>query len=89
MSEEEKEVTEQKKGEGSKKGQQYVSNTEEAKEARKNAKEVPINGYDDLSVGEIEKKIKGLSKDEIKTVRSYEKNNKNRKTLLEKIDGKL
>ena len=44
MSEEEKEVTEQKKREGSKKGQQYVSNTEEAKEARKNAKEVPING---------------------------------------------
>jgi hypothetical protein len=89
MSEEEKEVTEQKKREGSKKGQQYVSNTEEAKEARKNAKEVPINGYDDLSVGEVEKKIKGLSKDEIRTVRSYEKNNKNRKTLLEKIDGKL
>jgi hypothetical protein len=89
MSEEEKEETEQKKREGSKKGQQYVSNTEEAKEARMNAKEVPINGYDDLSVGEVEKKIGGLSKDEIKAVRSYEKNNKNRKTLLEKIDGKL
>jgi hypothetical protein len=89
MSEEEKEETEQKKREGSKKGQQYVSNTEKAKEARKNAKDVPINGYDELSVREVEKKIKGLSKDEIKAVRSYEKNNKNRKTLLEKIDGKL
>jgi hypothetical protein len=89
MSEEEKEETEQKKREGSKKGQQYVSNTEEAKKARKNAKDVPINGYDELSVGEVEKKIKGLSKDEIKAVRSYEKNNKNRKTLLEKIDSKL
>ena len=89
MSEEEKEETEQKKRAGSRQGQQYVSNTEEAKEARKNANEVPINGYDDLSVGEVEKKIKGLSKDEIRTVRSYEKNNKNRKTLLEKIDGKL
>jgi hypothetical protein len=42
MSEEEKEETEQKKREGSKKGQQYVSNTEEAKETRKIAKEVPI-----------------------------------------------
>ncbi len=89
MSEEEKEETEQKKREGSKKGQQYVSNTKEAKKARKNAKDVPINGYDELSVGEVEKKIKGLSKDEIKAVRSYEKNNKNRKTLLEKIDSKL
>lgn len=42
MSEEEKEETEQKKREGSKKGQQYVFNTEVAKEARKNANEVPI-----------------------------------------------
>ena len=50
MSEEEKKETEQKKREGSKKGQHYVSNTEEAKKARKNAEEVPINGYDDLSV---------------------------------------
>ena len=42
---------------------QYVSNTEGAKKARKNAKRVPIDGYDDLSVGEVEKKIEGLSKD--------------------------
>ena len=42
MSEEEKEETEQKKREGSKKCQQYVSNTEEAKEARTIANQVPI-----------------------------------------------
>jgi hypothetical protein len=48
---------------------------------------VPIDGYDDLSVGEVGKKIKGHSKDEIEAVRSYEKNNKNRKTLLERIDS--
>ena len=85
MSEEEKEETEQKKREGSKKGQQHVSNTEEAKQARK----VPLNNYDDLSVGEIEKKIQGLSKDDIEAVRDYEKNNKNRKTLLETLDSKV
>jgi hypothetical protein len=89
MSEDEKEETEQKKREGSKKGQQYVSNSAEAKAARKNAKNVPINGYDDLSVGEVGKKIEGLSEDEIEAVRSYEKNNKNRKTLLEKLDSKF
>jgi hypothetical protein len=38
-----------------------------------------------LSFGEVEKKIEGLSKD----VRSCEKLNKNRKTLLEKIDVQL
>ena len=89
MSEEEKEQTERKKREGSKRGKQYVSNTDQAKRARKNAKDVPINGYDELSVGEVEKKLKGLSKDDVKTVRSYEKNNKNRKSLLQRIDRKL
>ena len=89
MSEEEREETEQKKREGSKKGQQYVSNTDKAKEARKNDNDIPIVGYDELSAREVEKKIKGLSKDEIKAVRSYEKNNKNRKTLLERIESKL
>jgi len=61
MSVEEKEETEKKKREGSKQGQQYVSNTDEAKQARKNAQNLPINDYDELSVGEVEKKIKGLS----------------------------
>jgi hypothetical protein len=89
MSEEEKEETEKKKREGSKEGQQHVANTDEARQARKNAKDLPINDYDELSVGEVEKKIEGLSKDDIEAVRSYEKNNKNRKTLLERSDGKL
>ena len=87
MSEEEKEETEQKKREGSKQGQQHVSNTDEAKQARKDA-QVPLKNYDDLSVEEIEKKIQGLSKDDVKKVRDYEKKNKNRKTLLQTLDGK-
>ena len=87
MSEEEKEETEKKKREGSKKGQQHVPNTDEAKQARKDAK-VPLKNYDDLGVEEIEKKIKGLSKDDIEAVRDYEKGNKNRKTLLETLDAK-
>ena len=88
MSEEEKEETERKKREGSKKGQQHVSNTNEAKQARKDA-EVSLNNYDDLSVGEIEKKIQGLSKDDVQAVRDYETKNKNRKTLLQTLDAKI
>ena len=87
MSEEEKEETEQKKREGSKQGQQHVSNTDEAKQARKDA-EVPLNNYDDLTVDEIESKIQGLSKDDVKAVRDYEKKNANRKTLVETLDDK-
>ena len=88
MSEEEKEQTEQRKREGSKQGRQYVSNTDEAKQARKDA-QLPLKGYDDLSVEEIEKKIQGLSKDDIRAVRDYEKNNKNRKTLLKALDARV
>jgi hypothetical protein len=87
MSEEEKGETERKKREGSKKGQQYVSNTDEAKQARKDA-QVPLQNYDDLNVDEIKKKVQGLSKDDIKKVRDYEKKNANRKTLLETLDSK-
>ncbi len=87
MSEEEKEETDQKKREGSKEGQQHVSNTAEARQAHKDAR-VPINNYDDLSVEEVKKEIQGFSKDQIKAVRNYEKNNKNRKTLLETLDAR-
>jgi hypothetical protein len=89
MSEEEKEETEREKREGSKQGQQYVSNTDEAKKARTNARDLPLNDYDELSVEEVGKKLKSLSRDDIEAVRSYEKDHKNRKTLLERIESKL
>jgi hypothetical protein len=88
MSEEEKEETERKKREGSKKGQQHVSNTDEAKQARKGSQAPPLKGYDDLSVEEVEKKVIRLSKEEIREVRDYEKGHKNRKTLIESLDRK-
>ena len=88
MSEEEKKETERKKREGSKQGQQYVANTNEAKRARKQAA-LPLKDFDDLRVEEVEKKAKGLSKDEIQALLDYEKQHKNRKTLMQALDGKL
>ncbi len=89
MSEEEKKETEEKKREGSKKGQQYVSNTQEAKQARKEAAALPLKNYDDLSVEDVEKKAGGLSKADIEDLLDYEKQHKNRKTLVEALDRKL
>ncbi len=88
LSPEEREATEKKKREGSKKGEQYVENTKVAREARKEAA-VPIAGYDDLNVEEIKDELEGRSEDELKKVRSYEKKHKNRKTLLEQLDRKI
>jgi hypothetical protein len=89
MSEEEKEGTERKKREGSKQGQQYVSNTDGARQARKEAAALPLKDYDDLGVEEVEKKAKGLSKNEIQDLLDYEKQHKNRQTLVEALDRKL
>ena len=88
MSEEEKEETERKKREGSKQGQQYVSNTDEAKQARQEVT-LPLKSYDDLGVEDVKKKTKGLSKEEIQSLLDYEKQHKNRRTLVEALDRKL
>ena len=45
--------------------------------------------YDALSVDEISKRIDGLSDDQLKKVREFEKNNKDRETLVAQIDRKI
>lgn len=50
---------------------------------------VPIEGYDELNVGEIASRLDGLSEDELRRVREYEAQNKNRRTLLDQVDQKL
>jgi len=44
--------------------------------------------YDGLTVDEISKRLDGLSAEELRKVREYEKRNKNRETLIEQIDRK-
>jgi hypothetical protein len=89
LSEEEKKETEAKKREGSEQGQQYVPNMQEAKEARKETAALPLKNYDDLGVEDVEKKAGGLSKDDIEDLLDYEKQHKNRKTLVEALNRKL
>jgi hypothetical protein len=49
----------------------------------------PIAGYDELTVDEISKRLNGLSTEELRKVREYEKRNKNLETLIEQFDRKL
>jgi hypothetical protein len=49
----------------------------------------PIAGYDELNVKEIGDRLDGMTAVEIRTVREYEKRNKNRETLIEQFDRKL
>src|SRR5215203_857136 len=45
--------------------------------------------YDGLTVEEVSKRIEGLPTEQLKKVREFEKNHKNRETLLEQIDRKI
>lgn len=91
MSEEEKEETEKKKREGSRRGEQYVPNSAGAKEARKEAREGdgPVEGYDDMNVAEARGKLGGLPGGELERARAYEEGYKGRKTLLEWLDREI
>jgi hypothetical protein len=49
----------------------------------------PIVGYDDKNVAEISSTLDGLSEEQLKRVREYERRHKNRDTLIEQIDRKI
>lgn len=59
-----------------------------AKIVQRATSEVPIEGYDEMSVDDIVGRLDGLSDEEIGRVRAYEAQNKNRATLLAQIDRK-
>jgi hypothetical protein len=45
--------------------------------------------YDELSVAEVSRRIEGLPTEQLKKVREFEKNHKNRETLIEQINRKI
>jgi hypothetical protein len=49
----------------------------------------PIDGYDEMSVDEIAGRLEGLSSAELQRTRTYEQRNKNRETLIERIDQRI
>jgi len=49
----------------------------------------PIEGYDEMNVEEVSKRLDGLSVEELQLVRDYEETNKKRETLLEQMDRKI
>ncbi len=59
-----------------------------AREAERLASAVPIEGYDELNVGEIVARLDSLSAEELEQVRQYEQSNKNRSTLIEQINDR-
>ena len=63
----------------------------DAKGAQKNTETAtfPIEGYDEMNLDEVSERLDGLSVDELKRVRKYEKDNKNRRTLRKEMKRKI
>ena len=62
-----------------------------AEDAEKNTETAafPIEGYDEMNVGEVSERLEGLSTDELKRVRKYEKRNKGRGSLRKEMKQKI
>jgi hypothetical protein len=48
---------------------------------------LPVTGYDSLTVDELNDRLEGLPKDDLKKLRRYESDTKARSTVIEKIDA--
>jgi len=66
-----------------------VGATVEGAERAAEAVAFPIEGYDEMNVEEISKRLNDLSVEELQLVRDYEELNKRRETLLEQMDRKI
>jgi hypothetical protein len=66
-----------------------VGATVEGAERAAEAAAFPIEGYDEMNVEEISKRLNDLSVEELQLVRDYEELNKRRETLLEQLDRKI
>ena len=90
LSDAEKQATDAKKAEGSEHGEQFVANTDAAKEAGRHAREhddAGIPGYADLDAKEAVKAVGQLDDAEaLEAVETYERAHANRKTVLERVD---
>jgi hypothetical protein len=59
-----------------------------AKEGLRDA-QFPIEGYDELTVEEVNEHLGALSAEDLREVRDYEERNKNRETILEQLDRRI
>jgi hypothetical protein len=62
-----------------------------ARDARESAEKAsfPIEGYDEMNKGEVSERLDGLSAEELKRVRRYEKHNKDRGSLRKEMKQKI
>jgi hypothetical protein len=66
-----------------------ATTTEAPPEGQAGAEEPPLEGYDSLTVEQINERLDDLSAEEIRQLRAYESENKGRSTLLRRLDERI
>jgi hypothetical protein len=66
-----------------------AQDAEETNNKRTGTATFPIEGYDEMNVDEVSEHLDALSVDELKRVRRYEKDNKNRRYLRKEMKQKI
>lgn len=69
--------------------QETAEQTERAAHQASSNGSFPIKNYDDLSVNEASQRLSGLTNEQLQQVRTYEKQNKDRTSLVDEIDRKI
>ncbi|MER5336533.1 hypothetical protein [Micromonospora sp. NPDC002717] len=87
LSDEEQRKTDTKKRKESRSGKQYVANTERASRARRNA--TSVGRLSELPVAEAAKLVRGLDTGQLKAALRNERDNKGRKTLIQRLESEL
>ncbi len=89
----EREATDSRKRRQTRKGRQFVANTDSAKQAGRKARahrdDEPFPGYEDRTAREVVGAVKDLDADGLRAVRDYEKAHAARKTVLERVEKAL
>lgn len=59
------------------------------RQGRSPDKNLPIKDYQRLTVGEVKQKLSKISSSQLEKVRTYEREHKNRRTVLQEIDKRM
>ena len=67
----------------------FPSTAESSATSQPSDAELPLENYDSLSANDVADRIEPLSLEEIKRLRDYEAQNKNRRSVLERMDARI
>ena len=77
------------KGDGGEEESQGGEAAAAVEEGRSDAKGLPIEGYDSLTVTQVTQRLRELSLEEVEQLRDYEAENRNRRSIMQRFETRI